>query len=93
MFGKGVIRNGYLPDRELQTCLGPVTVRIPRLRSRTGDPQAFHSVLVPPCVRKAKALEAALPRLYLKDVATGERQSALEVLAGPKVCRPVPRSG
>ena len=52
-----VVRNGYLPARELQTGLGPVT-----------DPEGaskdwavtFRSALVPPY---AKTLEAALPWL------------------------------
>ena len=32
----GVVRNGYLPERDLQTSLGPVTVKIPKVRSKTG---------------------------------------------------------
>ncbi|MFT5607648.1 MAG: putative transposase, partial [Parvicella sp.] len=32
----GVVRNGYLPERELHTGIGPVKVRIPKVRSRTG---------------------------------------------------------
>ena len=43
----GVVRNGYLPARELQTGLGPVTVRIPKVRAQTGEPVTFHSALVP----------------------------------------------
>ena len=27
----GVVRNGYLPERELQTGLGPVSVKFPRI--------------------------------------------------------------
>jgi hypothetical protein len=30
----GVVRNGYQPERELQTGVGPVTVRIPKVRSK-----------------------------------------------------------
>lgn len=30
----GVVRNGYLPEREIQTGLGPITVRIPRCGSK-----------------------------------------------------------
>ncbi len=37
----GVVRNGFLPARELQTNLGPVTVRIPKVRSKTGAPVTF----------------------------------------------------
>ena len=80
----GVVRNGYLPERELQTGLGPVTVQIPKVRSKTGEPVTFHSALVPPYVRKTKSLEAALPWLYLKGISTGEMHEALKVLVGPE---------
>ena len=80
----GVVRNGYQPERELQTGVGPVTVRIPKVRSKTGAPVTFHSALVPPYVRKTKSLEAALPWLYLKGISTGEMSEALKVLVGPK---------
>ena len=43
-----VVRNGYQPERELQTGIGPVTVKVPKLRSRSGEPVAFRSALVPP---------------------------------------------
>ncbi|MFT5273689.1 MAG: putative transposase, partial [Saprospiraceae bacterium] len=56
----GVVRNGYLPERELHTGIGPVKVRIPKVRSRTGVPITFRSALVPPYVRKTRTLEAAL---------------------------------
>jgi transposase-like protein len=79
-----VVRNGHLPERELQTGLGPVTVRIPKVRSKTGEPVTFRSALVPPYVRKTKSLEAALPWLYLKGVSSGEMNEALKVLIGPE---------
>ena len=78
----GVVRNGYLPARQLQTGMGPVTVRIPTVRSKTGEPVVFHSALVPPYVRKTPSLEAAIPWLYLKGVSSGEMGAALEVLVG-----------
>jgi transposase-like protein len=80
----GVVRNGFLPARELQTNLGPVTVRIPKIRSKTGEAVTFQSVLVPPYVRKTKTLETALPWLYLKGVSSGEMAEALKVLVGPQ---------
>lgn len=80
----GVVRNGYLPEREIQTGLGPVTVRIPKVRVKTGEPVTFRSALVPPYVRKTRSLEAALPWLYLKGVSSGEMEAALEVLVGPE---------
>ena len=78
-----VVRNGHLPQREIQTSIGPVTVKIPKMRSRDGSPVAFHSALVPPYVRKSASLEAALPWLYLKGLSTGEMGPALEALVGP----------
>ena len=77
-----VVRNGYQPARDLQTGIGPVTVKVPKIRSRDRKPVSFHSALVPPYVRKSASLEAALPWLYLKGIATGEMQPALEVLLG-----------
>lgn len=77
-----VVRNGYQPEREIQTGIGPVTVKVPKVRSRDGRPVSFRSALVPPYVRKSASLEAALPWLYLKGISTGEMAPALEVLVG-----------
>jgi len=79
----GVVRNGYLPERELQTGVGPVTARVPKVRTKTGEPVTFRSALVPPYVRKTRSLEAALPWLYLKGISSGEMGEALKVLVGP----------
>ena len=79
-----VVRNGYPPERAIQTGIGPVTVKVPKIRSRSGKPVTFHSALVPPYIRKTRSLEAAIPWLYLKGVSTGEMSEALKVLLGPE---------
>ena len=79
-----VERSGYLPERDLQTGIGPVNIKVPKVRSRDGEPVTFRSALVPPYVRKTKSLEAALPWLYLQGISSGEMHSALEVLVGPE---------
>jgi transposase-like protein len=56
-----VVRNGYQPERDIQTGIGPVTVKIPKVRSRDGNPVSFRSALVPPYVRKSASVEAAAP--------------------------------
>ena len=61
-----------------------MTVRIPKVRAKTGEPVTFRSALVPPYVRKTRSLEAALPWLYLKGVSSGEMGEALRVLVGPE---------
>lgn len=77
-----VVRNGFQPERELLTGLGPVAVRIPKARSRGEERAVFHSSLVPPYVRRAKSVEAALPWLYLHGVSTGNMREALGALVG-----------
>jgi putative transposase len=42
-----VVRNGHHPARPFQTGIGPVSVRIPKVRSNTGQPVTFRSALVP----------------------------------------------
>jgi transposase-like protein len=79
-----VVRNGFQPRRELLTGLGPVSVRVPKARSRTAESVVFRSTLVPPYVRRAKTVEAALPWLYLHGVSTGDMHEALSVLVGPE---------
>ena len=74
-----VVLSGHHPPREIQTGIGPVTVQVPKVRSREGEPVTFRSALVPPYVRKTRSLEAALPWLYVKGLSTGEMQAALEV--------------
>jgi putative transposase len=78
-----VVRNGHHPTRLVQTGIGPVSVRIPKVRSKDGTPVSFQSALVPPYVRRTKTLEAALPWLYLKGISSGEMAPALKVLLGP----------
>ncbi len=81
---RAVVRNGYLPEREILTGVGAVAVKVPKVRSRGEEPVVFRSSLVPPYVRKARRVEAALPWLYLKGIATGRMREALEVLIGPE---------
>jgi putative transposase len=78
-----VVRNGHHPARPIQTGIGPVSVRIPKVCSKEGKPVTFRSALVPPYIRKTRTLEATLPWLYLKGISTGEMGAALKVLLGP----------
>ena len=51
---RAVVRNGYLPEREIVTGLGKVPVRQPRVRDRRGveDRESFSSKILPPYLRK-----------------------------------------
>jgi len=87
--GKGwqrVVRNGYLPEREIQTGIGQVQVKAPRIRDRQPDPIKgrirFTSAILPPYLRKTKSIQTLLPWLYLKGVSTGDFTDALAALLG-----------
>jgi putative transposase len=79
-------RNGYLPEREIQTGIGPVKVKAPRVRDRKPDKSAgaikFNSSILPPYLRRTRSMEELLPWLYLKGVSTGDFQDALTALVG-----------
>lgn len=81
---QAVVRNGYLPERQIQTGIGPVSIQVPKVRAKCGAPVTFRSALVPPYVRKTRSLESALPWLYLKGISTGEMSEALQLLVGPE---------
>ena len=78
-----VVRNGYLPERELQTGIGSVTVKVPKVRDKSGQGIKFNSALLPPYLRKTKSVEDLLPWLYLKGISSGDFQEALRCLLGP----------
>lgn len=79
---RAVVRNGYLPARDVLTTVGPVKVRVPKVRDRSGAGVKFNSTLVPPFVRRSQRMSAALPWLYLKGVSSGDMREALTVLVG-----------
>ena len=81
---KGVVRNGYLPERTVTTGVGEVTVQVPKVRDRTGSGIKFNSMLLPPYLKRAKSVEEVLPWLYLKGVSTGDFSEALASLLGPQ---------
>ena len=65
---KRLVRNGYLPERHIQTGIGPVAVKVPRARDRHPGEESirFKSSLLPPYLRKTKSMEELIPWLYLK---------------------------
>src|SRR5512147_144777 len=80
-----VVRNGHLPERTIQTGIGNVEVKQPRVRDRRPADQRepFTSAILPPYLRKTKNLEGLIPWLYLKGVSTGDFAEALQALLGP----------
>src|SRR5215208_1056746 len=83
-----LVRNGHAPERRLQTGIGPLEVRRPKIRDRgsvtDGEPIRFTSAVLPAYLRRTKNLEELLPWLYLKGVSTGQFAEALTALLGPQ---------
>ena len=77
-----VVRNGHLPERAIQTGIGPVRVRQPRVRDRGDGAIRFTSAILPRYLRRTKSLEDLLPWLYLKGISTGDFSDALAALLG-----------
>jgi transposase-like protein len=80
-----IVKNGYRPEREIQSGIGPVPVKAPRIRDRHPDPEErirFTSSILPPYLRKTKSMEELIPWLYLKGVSTGDFSDALAALVG-----------
>ena len=79
-----VTRNGYLPERNIQTGVGEVNVKAPRIRDREAkaveNPIRFSSHILPSYLRKSKRLEVFIPWLYLKGISTGDFSDALSAL-------------
>lgn len=78
------VRNGYLPERTIQTGIGELEVKVPRVRDRapSKDSDKFISKLVPPYLKRSKRMEEFLPLLYLKGISTGDFTEVLSTLLG-----------
>jgi len=79
-----IVRNGYLPEREIQTGVGQIKARVPRSRDRQVDGSSirFSSTLLPPYLRRSRSIDELLPWLYLKGISTGGFGEALAALLG-----------
>jgi len=81
-----VVRHGYGPERSIQTGIGALDVRRPKVRDRAAAPDdekvRFTSGILPKWARRSKSLDALLPVLYLRGISTGDFQEALAALLG-----------
>jgi transposase-like protein len=82
-----VVRNGRLPSRQILTGAGPLEVSQPRVRDTSPDKEnrvTFAPSVLPPYLRRSKALEELIPWLYLKGISTGDFSEALQALVGER---------
>ncbi len=81
---QAVVRNGFLPERTIQTGIGDVEIKVPKVRDRSGSGIYFNSSLLPPYLKRSSSIEELLPWLYLRGISTGDYQEALGALLGDK---------
>ncbi len=60
-----VVRNGFMPERSIVTGLGEIAVNQPRVHDRrpAQEREHFTSKILPPYLRKTKAIEELIPWL------------------------------
>jgi len=80
-----VVHNGYKPSRQIVTGAGALEVQQPRIRDNSPNKDQrvqFSSAILPPYLRRSKAIEEFIPWLYLKGISTGDFAEALQALLG-----------
>ncbi len=81
-----VVRHGYGPERSIQTGIGALDVRRPKVRDRAAGPAdekvRFTSAILPKWARRSRSLDALLPVLYLRGISTGDFREALSAILG-----------
>jgi len=84
-----VVRNGYLPEREIVTGIGPLRVRQPRVDDRKlrryNGAEVFSSKILPRYLRRIPSIDNLIPALYLKGISTGDFPRALSSILGERV--------
>lgn len=74
---KAVRRNGYLPERSIQSGIGSIRIKQPRVRG-----SSYSSAILPKYLRRVSSLDSLIPALYLKGVSTGNMEEALNAILG-----------
>ena len=76
-----IIKNGYLPERKIQTGLGDISIKKPRVRNKNGE-NNFTSAILPRYMRRTPSIDALIPALYLKGISTNNFSEALVAILG-----------
>ena len=80
-----VVANGYLPERQILTGIGPVPVKQPRIEDRRPADQRekLHRRILPPYLRRTTRVDEAIPWMYLYGISTNDMGDSLQALLGP----------
>jgi putative transposase len=82
-----MVRHRHGPERTIQTGIGALEVRRPKVRDRAaeaerGEKIRFTSHILPKWARRSRSLDALLPVLYLRGISTGDFREALSAILG-----------
>ena len=83
---KIVSKNGYMPERDIVTGIGPLTIKQPRVDDRNlknySNMARFTSNILPRYLRKIPSIDNLIPTLYLKGISTNDFGTALSAILG-----------
>lgn len=83
------VRNGYKPERDILTGIGPIKIKQPRVDNRKlrkiNNEQVFTSEILPRFLRRVPSIDNLIPVLYLKGISTGDFSTALSSILGDGV--------
>jgi transposase-like protein len=81
------VRNGFMPERDLLTSMGPVKITQPRVddrKLRKVVDSEFTSAILPKYMRRVASIDNLVPALYLKGISTQDFPTALSAILGEK---------
>jgi len=82
-----VVRNGHHKVRTVLTGAGPVSVRIPRIRSRDGKRESFVSEPAEPFRRRTPHMDEVLAYTHLMGVSQGRMDDVMGRMSGEESLR------
>lgn len=78
-----VVRNGLARERTIQTTVGTLHVRQPRVNDRR-EGHHYESVIVPKFSRRTMTIDTMVASLYLNGVSTNHMEEVLKSMVGDK---------
>jgi len=85
---KVVTKNGYMPQRDIVTGMGPLAITQPRIDDRNlkgyCSNERFTSNILPRYLRRIPSIDNLIPALYLKGISTNDFPVALSAILGEK---------
>jgi putative transposase len=82
---KVVTKNGYMPQRDIVTGMGPMPIKQPRIDDRNlkgYSHERFTSNILPRYLRRIPSIDNLIPALYLKGISTNDFPAALSAILG-----------